>query len=275
MNPYGKPHLEHEVRGEGQSVILLHGLTAVGSQVLHGSRRLERAGHQIVTFDARSHGRSDPPPPEVPLADAYSYQALSADLERIVQETLTDGGSFYLAGSSMGAHTAVRYALETPQRVAGVILIGPAYAGEEIEPDGLASWEELSDGLRSAGVEGFVDAYSRVTRTSPEWHDRLLALARDRISLHEHPEALADALWWIPRSRPFGEIDDLKALEVPALIIGSDDEADPGHPAAVAESWAAAIPDSRLVLDGPDQTPTAWQGGRLSDLIAEFTRETA
>lgn len=275
MNLYGAPHLELEIRGEGRPVVLLHGLTAVGSQVVHGSRRLERSGHQTVSYDARSHGESDPPPPEIPAEDAYSYEALAADLHRVVEESVDSESTFYLAGSSMGAHTAVRYALDRPERVAGLVLIGPAYSGQPIPPAALEPWEQLSQGLRTGGSDGFVEAFSRTTQASGEWKDRLVTLARDRISLHEHPHALADAIRWVPRSRPFSELDDLQAVQIPALVLGSSDQADPGHPAAVAREWAAALPDSRLVLDEPDQTPTAWQGGRLCDLIADFTRETA
>ena len=274
MSVYGEPELARETRGEGPSVVLLHGLTAVGSQVVHGSRRLERSGCRVITFDARAHGHSEAPPQEIPLEPAYSYAALSADLDRVVGATVPQSETFHLVGSSMGAHTAVRYALDRPERVAGLTLIGPAYTGESLSEGDLRPWDQLSEGLRAGGPEGFVQAFSETTQASGTWRERLVALAKERIAMHEHPDDLANALWWIPRSRPFGGLGDLEGLEVPCLVIGSSDDADPGHPAAVAESWAEAIPEARLHLDEPGSTPTAWQGGRLCDLIAEFMRET-
>ena len=60
---------------------------------------------------------------------------------------------------------------------------------------------------------------------------------------------------------------------MPASVVASDDEADPGHPQAVGEAYAAAIPGARLVTDEPGRSPIAWQGSQLSKLIAEVADE--
>jgi pimeloyl-ACP methyl ester carboxylesterase len=269
------PALVREVSGEGPAVILLHGLTAVRSQVIHGSRRLQRAGFRTVSYDARSHGDSDPPRPDIPLQDAYSYPALAEDLRAVIADEVPPGERFYLVGSSMGAHTIARYALDEPEHVAGMVLIGPAYGGEDPDEISLAPWEAMSDALRKNGPEGYVEAYSAQLEVSDEWRGRLTRLAAGRIALHRHLDALADALWWIPRSRPFDEMDDLSGIQVPALIVASDDEADPAHPRAVAGAWAEALPNAQLSADEPGATPTAWSGGRLCTLIADFARAHA
>ena len=54
-------------------------------------------------------------------------------------------GRLRSAGHSMGAHTAVAYALRHPERVAGLVVIGPVYAGE-ISAASLAYWDGLADG---------------------------------------------------------------------------------------------------------------------------------
>ena len=56
--------------------MLLHGLTATHRYVVMGSRSLQRAGHDVVAYDARGHGASDP----APSPDAYTYEDLAADL---------------------------------------------------------------------------------------------------------------------------------------------------------------------------------------------------
>ena len=81
---------------------------------------------------------------------------------------------------------------------------------------------------------------------------------------------MADALRAVPRSRPFGAVDELGAISVPTAVVASADEPDPGHPQAVGEAYAAAIPGARLVLDEPGRSPVAWQGSQLSELIAEL-----
>src|SRR2546423_2128946 len=65
--------------GEGTPVVLLHGLTATHRYVVMGSRALERSGHRVIAYDARGHGRSEP-------AEPYDYEALAADLERVMDE---------------------------------------------------------------------------------------------------------------------------------------------------------------------------------------------
>jgi hypothetical protein len=94
-----------------------------------------------------------------------------------------------------------------------------------------------------------------------------------RMLLHRHPAALAEALRQVPRSRPFGAIEQLAGLEVPALVVASHDAADPGHPRAVAEVYAEALPRARLIGEAEGESPLAWQGGKLSREIAAFCSE--
>jgi hypothetical protein len=55
--------------------------------------------------------------------------------------------------------------------------------------------------------------------------------------------------------------------------VASGDEADPGHPQALAEAYAESIPGARLITDEPGSSPIAWQGSRLSRVIAEVAAE--
>ena len=92
---------------------------------------------------------------------------------------------------------------------------------------------------------------------------------------HADLGALADALQATPRSQPFESLAELGALSVPAVVVASRDEADPGHPLAVGEAYAAAIPGARLLTEEPGRSPLAWQGGQLSRVIAELAAEAA
>jgi pimeloyl-ACP methyl ester carboxylesterase len=252
-----------EEAGEGVPVVLLHGLTATHRYVVMGSKALERSGHRVIAYDARGHGRSDP----APSPDAYGYDDLVADLERVMDERGVDRA--VLAGASMGAHTLLRFAIDRPERVAALVAITPAYDPvTHDDPRRLARWDALSEGLRTGGVEGFVRAYGEPA--VPEaWRDTVIKVLHQRLSAHEHPDAVADALRVVPRSRPFGTLHDLAALEVPTVIVADRDEADPGHPLSVGEDYARVIPGARLVVEEPGRSPLAWQGGQLSKVIAE------
>jgi 3-oxoadipate enol-lactonase len=252
---------------DGIPVVLLHGLTATRRYVVMGSRSLERSGHHVVAYDARGHGRSAP----APEPHAYTYELLAGDLEAVLDAVGVERA--VLAGASMGAHTALRFALEHPERVAALALITPSFDPScSGGPRELSRWDALAEGLREDGVEGFVRAYD-LAAVPDRWRETVARVLRQRLAAHEHPEAVADALQAVPRSRPFESPAELATIALPTLVVASRDEADPGHPLAVGELYARAIPGARLVVEdaaAPARSPIAWQGGALSKLLAEL-----
>jgi pimeloyl-ACP methyl ester carboxylesterase len=255
--------------GAGAAVVLLHGLTATHRYVVMGSKALERSGHRVVAYDARGHGRSDP----APDPGAYGYDELAGDLERVMDERGIERA--VLAGASMGAHTLLRFALEHPERAAALVVITPAYDPLAFgQPESLQRWDALAAGLREGGVEGFVEAYGD-PGVPAAWRDTVITVIRQRLSAHEHPDALADALRAVPRSRPFGTLHDLEAIAVPTVVVADRDEADPGHPLSVGEDYARVIPGARLVVEEPGKSPIAWQGSQLSKIIAAVAADAS
>jgi pimeloyl-ACP methyl ester carboxylesterase len=247
--------------GAGTPIVLLHGLTATRRYVVMGSKALERSGHRVICYDARGHGRSSPAPDPA----AYGYEELAPDLEAVLDALEIERAVF--AGASMGAHTLLSFALRAPERVGGLVVITPSYDGGGDDQARLARWDALAEGLRSGGVDGFLAAYGR-SSVAPAWQETVLAVMRQRLSAHEHPEAVANALQAVPRSRPFESVAQLGAISAPVAVVASSDEADPEHPRAVGEAYAAAIPGARLVTDQPGSSPIAWQGSQLSRVIA-------
>jgi pimeloyl-ACP methyl ester carboxylesterase len=260
--------LSGEESGEGPPVVLLHGLTATRRYVVMGSTALQRSSHRVIAYDARGHGRSGP----ARSPGDYGYEQLGLDLVAVLDHFEIPRA--VLAGASMGAHTLLWLALAHPERVGGLVVITPAYESENHEDaDRLARWDALSAGLRSGGVDGFLAAYGE-PQVPARWRDTVLKVIRQRLSQHERPEALADALRAVPRSRPFQKVDELRAITAPVVVVADSDEADPGHPLAVGKAYAAAIPDARLVTEEPGSSPIAWQGSQLSKLIAGVVQET-
>jgi pimeloyl-ACP methyl ester carboxylesterase len=261
------PAIRGEVAGAGPPIVLCHGITATRRYVVHGSRALERAGHAVLTYDARGHGESDPAPP----GGGYGYPELVADLERVLGERVGEE-RFVLGGHSMGAHTAVSYALAHPERLAGLVVIGPTYTGE-VDAVSLRYWDGLAAALETAGIDGFLAYIDRNQRTDPAWRDSVRRFTRERLLAQRHQQALVRALREVPRSRPFGALEELGGLAMPALVVASGDAADPGHPYATAAAYAERIPRARLVSEEAGRSPLAWQGGRLSREIAAFAAE--
>jgi 3-oxoadipate enol-lactonase len=251
----------------GEPVVLLHGLTGTHEYVLMRNRRLDRHGYRTISYDARGHGRSSRA-----ASHAYEYTDLVADLEAVMDGFGID--SALMVGSSMGGHTALRYALGQPARVNGVVFITPAYHPVgSFRPETLARWDALADALEAGGIDGFADAYGHPFGGTEEF-DAVMRLVRNRLELHDDLGGVIDALRVVPRARPYREIADVGALDQPALVIGSHDDFDIEHPLAVAEEHAAAL-GAELVLEERGRYPIAWSGGRTARTVHRFAVETA
>jgi pimeloyl-ACP methyl ester carboxylesterase len=260
--------LAGEEAGTGAPVVLLHGLTATRRYVVMGSRALERSGHRVVNYDARAHGQSDP----ARDPQDYGYARLAGDLLAVLDDRGIDKA--VLAGASMGAHTLTAFALAHPERVAGLVIITPAFDPDDRRPDAMERWDKLAKGLREGGVEGFVEAYG-TPNVPQQWLETIDRVLHQRLAAHEHPEALADALQAVPRSRPFEEWSELRAIAAPTVIVASRDEVDPEHPYATGQRYVEAIDGARLVSEEPGASPLAWQGAQVSKVIAEVADSVA
>jgi pimeloyl-ACP methyl ester carboxylesterase len=258
----GGPLLSGESLGEGPDVILCHGLSATRRYVVHGSKVLPRRGYRLHTYDARGHGQSHP------AEDSYGYRHLVDDLRR-VGERVAAGSRWIVGGHSMGCHTALAFAMRKPEMVEALVLVGPVYTPDLDGEAELARWDERATALETGGPEAFGRAAAEGIE-SDQYRETVERLATERAALHLHPEAVAEALRQVPRSRPFASLGELDRLDLPALVAGTRDEADPGHPYEVARLYAERLPQSQFVVEQPGESPLSWQGGRLSREIAAF-----
>lgn len=247
--------------GNGVPIVLLHGLTATRAHVVMGSGVLAASGLRVIAYDARGHGQST-------SQTAYGYDELVSDLTAVLDELGLERA--VLAGASMGAHTAAAFALQWPERVAGVALITPAYDPDDATmAESQLAFAELAAALRETGINGYLNAYGRHFVTGA-WREPVLAELSDRMGRHDSLDAVANALDQVPASRPFGGLDELAGLDMPALIVASRDAPDPMHPLALAQRYGHALPEAQLVVEEEGQVPLAWQGGRLSHVLAQF-----
>ncbi len=264
----GEVTLSGEQSGEGPPVVLLHGLTATRRYVTMGSRLLERRGYRLISYDARGHGDSSPAPDPT----AYEYADLVRDLRAVLDELEIERA--VLCGSSMGAATALAFALGSPERVAAVVQSTPAYEGHpNSDPDARRAWLALADGLERSGIDGFMDAFE--FSGDPRWRESVLRLTRQRLERHRHPEAVADAIRVVPESVAFEGLEALRRIEAPTLVVASRDESDPQHPLAVGESYLEHLPHGELIVEEPGKSPLAWRGSKVSRAIADFLERRA
>jgi pimeloyl-ACP methyl ester carboxylesterase len=258
--------LRGEDAGAGPAIVLLHGLSATRRHVVQGSNYLLRHGYRLIGYDARGHGISG----AAPEPEAYEYSDLSADLDAVLDNLALE--SFVLAGSSMGAATAMAFALREPERVRAMVQITPAYGGaprtDGIDKDKI--WIEMADAL-ARGPDAFAEA--AIPHDMPDkWRDTAKQATIQRMEAHTDLEAVANAMRVVPWSTAFRGMEQLEDLPIPTLVVASRDAADGLHPYDVAEEYAERLPDAQLLVEDEDQSPIAWQGARLSRAIEDFLR---
>ena len=256
----GSVTLRGEILGEGPPVVLLHGLSATRRNVVQGSRALVKRGYRLISYDARGHGASSP-------ASSYEYSDFVGDLRAVLEHLDLERAA--LVGSSMGAATAMAFTLEHPERVPALVQITPAYTGYSRTGDvGGEVWEELATAL-DKGIDAFVE-FAQPQDIPERWRAIAREATRQRMERHEHLDAVAQALRELPHSVAWKGLEPLSRLDVPVLVVGSQDDVDKLHPLGVAEEYCRKLPNAELVVEDRGKSPLAWQGARLSNVIADF-----
>ena len=92
-------------------------------------------------------------------------------------------------------------------------------------------------------MDGFVDYIDRNQGIDPAWRDSVLALHPGADAAPSPPGGAASRRCARCRARgPSARWRSSSASTVPALVVASHDDADPGHPYAVAAAYARALP---------------------------------
>ncbi len=114
--------IAYDETGSGPLVICAPSLGDVRGEYRFLAPQLASAGWRVVQVDLRGLGESSAGWP------AYTVDAMGGDLVELMRKL--DAGPAVLIGTSMSAASAVWAAVEAPQRVAGLVVIGPAVRGE-------------------------------------------------------------------------------------------------------------------------------------------------
>jgi pimeloyl-ACP methyl ester carboxylesterase len=230
------PHLHVEVDGDGPVVLLAHGFGGSARNFGPQARALKDR-HRIVRYDARGHARSEAPA----AASAYSPETFADDVGRVLDEVGAEAA--VVGGLSMGAGSALRFALAHPTRVRGLVLM--AFPAGADEPGSLAGTAAaFADAIARDGIEAAGDGYvwgpsSRLDRRAADFVRR---------GFLEHPaHGLELTLRGVIARQPSVAAmhDDLARLHVPALVVvGSED----GPSLRASRALAEVIAHATLVV---------------------------
>ena len=221
------PYLE-QGSTDGPALVLLH---AWGESMHAFSRLMPEldAGLHAVAFDQRGHGDAEKPASGYQLADFAEDVAAFLDA--------TDIPTAVLLGSSSGGYVAQQVALDHPDRVRGIVLVGAprSLAGRAPFADEV---DALIDPIDRTWVEDSLKWFEFV---QPVPDDYLAGRVEDGVRMPAH--VWRDALAGLSAAVPPTEAG---TIAVPALVIhGGQDRL---LPVNEAERLAAAIPGARLTV---------------------------
>lgn len=207
--------------GEGQPVVLLHGLfsSSYMNWIKWGhAARLASAGFRAIMLDFRVHG--DSAAPHDPAA--YPRGVLVRDVATLVEHLALAPGEFDLVGFSLGARTAIHavgHAILEPRRLA---ICGMGVAG-------LAQWER-----RAAHFKRVIDEFDTIKPGDPGYVARTFLKSQgvDRPAARLLLDAMDDF-----------DLARLADITMPTAAICGDEDNDNGS----AQELSALLPDARYI----------------------------
>ncbi len=252
--------IAYDVDGAGPLVVCLPGMGELRSSYRHTRPALVRAGFRVATMDLRGHGDSD--------STFTDYDDVAAGIDALA---LVDhlGGPAVLIGNSMGAGAVVWAAVEDPQRVSGLVLIGPFVRNVPMNP--LRSW------------------IFRLAMSGP-WSRRVWVSYLPKLSpgprqddYDEHLAAISESLARPGRSAAFtattrtshapaeARLDDVR---VPALVVMGSRDPDFPDPRAEAAHVAGRIHGQVLLVEGAGHYPHADEPDAVNPALVTFLTAT-
>jgi pimeloyl-ACP methyl ester carboxylesterase len=210
------------------------------------------ARHRVITPDLRSSGKSWSAAP-------LDFDTLADDLAALLDRLGED--SAVIGGLSSGSGVAVRFALRHRERVDGLVLIAPVYAGRECgytdeQTATFSAMDAVASRVLDEGMEALFPLYAKLPEA---FRDRAIAMAAEF-----DPASVAATCSLIASgAQPFANAAELGSLSVPVLLVRGNDAQ---HPAEVSDVYAAALAEATVL-------PATTEG--VAEAIAGFCRGLA
>lgn len=207
-----------EAHGEGTPVLFSCGLNTTHEHFRSQVAPLVEEGYRVILWDYRGHGESDAPDDP----SAYRVERVLDDLERVL-EWGGGGAPAVLAGHSFGGLASLHSTLRRPAGTRALVLIasGPGFKKPEAQAGWVAQLEKTAGFLERKGTPALVAA-AQVVGQRPE-----TPAARAAAEAAAAQSATGLAHFSRQAATQIGPvIDDLEAIDVPALVIvGEKDRA--------------------------------------------------
>jgi pimeloyl-ACP methyl ester carboxylesterase len=191
--------LYHQIYGEGEPLVLLHGgLTTIEEQAIW-IETLAKA-RKVIALELQGHGRS--PDTERPI----SLETFGDDVAAVVDALGLERAD--LVGHSLGADAAIRAAIQHPEKVQRLVVISTAYAKRGWYP-------ETQEGMASVGAEMADSVRQTPTgKLSEQWPNP----ERFPLFLDKMGEMMGKDYDWS---------EEIEKLPMPVLLVFADHDAMP------------------------------------------------
>ena len=233
-------HVRDEGPRDGVPIILLHGSNADLHTWQPWADAL-KADYRVIRYDQRGHGLTG----AAPDAD-YTLDAFTNDVELVADALGLE--QVILGGNSMGGWISAGYALDSPERLMGLVLVDAS--GAPIERDGppplgfrIAQTPVLRDVARhfmsrSIFERSLAQSVSNQTIVTEEEIDRYWELAR-------LPGNRKATMQRFATPRVVYSQEQIAALDVPTLVMWGEEDA--LIPLAAGNWYAEHLPNSTYV----------------------------
>jgi pimeloyl-ACP methyl ester carboxylesterase len=124
----------YTVEGTGPLVVLVPGMGELRTSYRFFAPVLVAAGYTVATTDLRGHGDSDT------TFSSYGDVDTAGDLAALIEQLGTPAA---IVGNSMSAGAGVIVAAEHPERVTGLVLVGPYVRNPQVNPVMMAVFTAL------------------------------------------------------------------------------------------------------------------------------------
>lgn len=248
--------IAYDETGAGPLVICVPSMGDLRGEYRFLAPQLVAAGYRVATMDVRGHGESS-----TGWAD-YSVAAIGADMLALVK-TLNAGPAI-LIGTSMAAGAAAWAAVEAPERVSAIVMIGPAVRGV------LTPTQKILFGLlfsRPWGRPVWMKFFAtRFTEHKPADFAEYSAKLRRNLT---EPGRLHDLKQMILAPKTASE-QRLDRVSVPALVVMGSKDPDFPNPQEEA-NWVAARTQARLeMVPGAGHYPHVEMPQEVGKIILGF-----
>lgn len=242
-------HTFYRAYGKGEPVLLLHG-GFMFAETWAGQIPALVEGYHVITPDSRGQGRTTLG--ERPL----TYRQMAEDTAALIERL--DLGRVNLIGWSDGGCTSLALAIERPELVRSLVLLGTSYHTDNYAP---AAKRKVEGILRPTSISMLgLRAIRRLLTPEPEKEGAFLEKMR--------------RLW---TELPDFSREELGRIKAPTLVIACDRDEflslNP-DPLQVFREIADAIPDSRLeVVTGGTHSVHMERPREVNRLILDFLRK--